>query len=139
MNGPIIKVPWEKGFLGGGNWKDMSITSISSALNPTMDPATGKADPAMQKKIMTLTGVHVLILMVMMSLIALALELLAILRYPDALKKKSDATQEDLSVVDLLRDLDTTLRAHNHGFHLVDRATRFGWRERDCLDNEFDQ
>jgi len=118
VNGPIIKVPWEKGFFGGGNWKDLSLANISTAMAPQLDPATGKADPALQKKIMALTGVLVLILLVLMCLIALALELLAILKYPDIMKKTSK-DEYDIAVVELLRDLDTTLTARIMAFILV--------------------
>lgn len=102
LSGPIIKVPIDKGFFGS-NWRELKPSMLSPS---NLSGVQGGAAPDVVKAVNAATGMMVLILLVLMCAVALVLELLAVKKYPNLLKSKSEY---DLAVVDLIRDLDITL------------------------------
>lgn len=104
LGGPVAQVKTDKGMLGG-EWKGVGY-KVPDGIED--DPANeGEINKAKQK-ILNLTGLVVAILLALMSLIALAMELLVALKYPQVLKN-DNPTESDTQVVNLIKNLDTAL------------------------------
>lgn len=104
LGGPVVQVKTDKGMLGGA-WKGAAFKLPDAA--PDDGPDDDFINTAKQK-ILNLTGLVVAILLALMSLIALAMELLVALKYPQVLKN-DNPTEYDTQVVNLIKNLDTAL------------------------------